>query len=373
VAFAPSWFTTIGSGVLHGLHALHVWGFSPTAPPATRTRLPYDRARMLLAADVGGTKSLVGVFRVDDDERPRPQVVREYATPDFDSLDDLVDTFLDETGTRGIRSVAIGVAGPVTGLVARLTNVPWLADASSIGERLDGAEVHLLNDLEAMAYAVPVLETSELTVLQGGDAVPTGNAALIAAGTGLGQAMLHNVNGQFLPSASEGGHADFAARTPRELQLVQELTKLYGRVEVERVVSGPGLVNISRFTHRAHTLPSACPAIRRDIDPEDLPAAVSTAALEGRCERCAEALDIFVEAYGSEAGNLALRTVATAGVYIGGGIAPKILPALQSGAFIDAFVDKDPMTDLLRTLPVMVILNPAAGLLGAAVRAAQAL
>jgi glucokinase len=322
---------------------------------------------MLLAADVGGTKTLIGWFRPDAD-RPDAQIVREYATLDFDNLDEIVATFLEETGADGIESVCIGVAGPVSGLMARLTNVPWLADASPIADRLD-CPVQLLNDLEAMAYSVPVLDPGELVVLQEGVVVPSGNAALIAAGTGLGQAMLHNVGGRFVPAASEGGHADFAARTPREFALAQGLTRAFGRVEVERIVSGPGLVNLFRFTHGSEDADLACPVLGPNIDPVDLPAAISGAALEGRCEQCAEALDMFVEAYGAEAGNLALRSVATAGVYLGGGIAPKILPALQAGGFIDAFVDKDPMTDWLRMLPVKVIRNPGAGLLGAAVRA----
>jgi glucokinase len=306
-------------------------------------------------------------------ERPAPAVVREYATPDFNSLDDIVQTFLEETGASDIDAACIGVAGPVTGLVARLTNVPWLADASLLAERLDDRPVQLVNDLEAMANAVPVLEPDELAVLQGGVAVPTGNAALIAAGTGLGEALLHNVNGRFLPSPSEGGHADFAARTPRELALVQELSRIHGRVDNERVISGPGLVNVFQFTHGSQDPGSACREIGRDVDPHELPAAISKAAIEGRCRRCAEAFQMFIEAYGAEAGNLALRAVATAGLYIGGGIAPKILPALEDGRFMAAFRDKEPMVDLLRTLPVMVILNRQAGLLGAAVKAAALL
>jgi glucokinase len=327
---------------------------------------------MLLAADVGGTKTLAGLFRRGGD-RPALQVVREYGTLDFDSLDDIVGTFLDETGASTIDAVCIGVAGPVTGLVARLTNVPWLADASPIGERLADCPIQLLNDLEAMAYSVPVLDADELAVLQEGVPLPSGNAALIAAGTGLGEAMLHNVSGRFLPYASEGGHADFAARTPREIALLEELLRVYGRVDLERILSGPGIVNLFRFTHASQDLRSACGEIDRDLDVADLPAAITTVALAGRCERCMEALEMFVEAYGAAAGNLALRAMATAGVYVGGGIAPKILPALERGAFMAAFLDKDPMTDLLRTLPVTVILNPAAGLIGAAVRASQLL
>jgi glucokinase len=327
---------------------------------------------MLLAADVGGTKTLIGLFappRAADD-RPRPQVMREFVTLDFDSLEDLIDAFMEETGAgRRVDAVCVGIAGPVTGLVARLTNVPWLADVSFVPERFGDCPVQLVNDLEAMASAVPVLEREELTVLQEGVTVPSGNAAVIAAGTGLGEALLHNVDGRFIPSATEAGHSDFAARTPRELALVEQLTRMHGRVDIERVVSGPGLVNLFRFTHGVPGRSAAC-AIGPDVDPGEMPAAISTAALEGRCDRCGEALEMFVEAYGAEAGNLALRSVATAGVYVGGGIAPKILPVLQSGLFIDAFRDKPPLTDLLRTIPVSVILNPAAGLLGAAVRAA---
>lgn len=330
---------------------------------------------MLLAGDVGGTKTLLGLFRPGtrgrDDARPTQAVVREYATLDFDSLDDVVAAFAEETNTTAIDALAIGVAGPVTGHVARLTNVPWVADVSVVGERFGGCPVLLLNDLEAMGSSVPVLEPDELATLQEGDAVPTGNGALIAAGTGLGEALLHNINGRFLPAASEGGHADFAARTPRELALVDELSRIYGRVSNEHVISGHGLINLFRFTHGTQDLARACQVVRGDMDTAELPAAITSSALEGRCEQCMEALDMFVEAYGAEAGNLALRAVALAGVYLGGGIAPKILPALERGTFMEAFRDKAPMVDLLRTLPVHVILNPAAGLLGAAVRAAE--
>ena len=326
---------------------------------------------MFLAGDVGGTKTYLGLFRPGPTDRPVPIVVREFATLDFDSLGEVVEAFFDDVGERAIEAACVGAAGPVTAMVARLTNVPWLVDGSRLSERLNGAAVALLNDLEAMAYAVPVLEPEELVVLQDGMPMPTGNAALIAAGTGLGEALLHNVDGRFLPSASEGGHADFAARTPRELALVAELARIYGRVDVERVLSGPGLVNLFRFTHGTQDLRTACRVIGPHEDPAELPALITTSALERRCARCVEALDMFAEAYGAEAGNLALRSAATAGVYLGGGIAPKILPALQQGNFLDAFCDKDPLTDMLRTVPVMVILNPQAALLGAAIKAAE--
>jgi glucokinase len=315
---------------------------------------------MLLSADVGGTKTLIGVFDTGR-SRPEPRIVREYATLDFESLPDLISTFLDETGVKGIRAAAFGVAGPVTGMVARMVNVPWVADAEPVGEAL-GCPVALLNDLEAMAHAVPVLEPDELATLQEGVEMPTGNAALIAAGTGLGEALLHNIDGRFVPSASEGGHADFAARTPRELAFVADLSQSLGRVDHDRVISGPGLVNLFRFTHRA----GACRIVDDDDDVTSMPAKISESAIARQCPSCREALDMFIDAYGAEAGNLALRSVATAGVYLGGGIAPKLLPALESGRFIDAFRDKEPLADMLRLIPVRVILNPAAGLLGAA-------
>ena len=323
---------------------------------------------MLLAADVGGTKARIGLFHPGD-PRPTPTIVREYPTKDFGTLDEMVAAFLRETNGTTVDAFCAGVAGPVRGTVARLVNAPWTADVDVVRARLGHCPAKLLNDLEAMASAIPVLEPNELAILQAGIALPEGNAAVIAAGTGLGQALLHNVDGRFIASPSEGGHADFAARTPREIALLGTLIRAHGRVDVERVVSGRGLVAIAGFTHGTANVPPACPAIADDLAEADLPAAISESALARRCAPCVEALDMFVEAFGAEAGNLALRAVATAGLYIGGGIAPKILPALEAGPFMETFRDKAPMEDLLRTLPVSVILNPAAGLLGAAVRA----
>jgi glucokinase len=320
---------------------------------------------MILAGDIGGTKSLVGVFRPDG-ERPQPSIVREYATSDFDSLIQLVDAFLEETGTTSADACCFGVAGPVNGLAARLTNVPWLADLTPVLERLS-CPTALVNDLVALAQAIPLLAAEELAVLQEGTAIPDGNGALIAAGTGLGEAFLHNIDGRFVPLASEGGHADFAPRTPREFELAEHLRRLYGRVDNERVISGRGILNLYGFTHDRPDRRPACPGVG-EVDEDELPAAITRAGVHGSCPNCVEALELFVGAYGSEAGNLALRATATAGVYLGGGIAPQVLPALESGRFLDAFRDKEPMTDMLRTIPVSVILNRAAGLLGAAVR-----
>jgi len=225
--------------------------------------------------------------------------------------------------------------------------------------------VKLLNDLEAMAYSIPVLQPDEVHVLQEGAAIAGGNIALIAAGTGLGEALLHQVDGRFIASPTEAGHADFGARTERELELVRDLTPRFGRVDVERVISGRGLLVLHTFTHA-----QPC-AAGVDLDDPDAAALITRAALERRCSGCVETLDLFVEAYGAEAGNLGLRSAATGGVFVGGGIAPKILPALTTGSFMRAFNAKDPLEEMVRRMPVKVILNSTAGLLGAAVYASS--
>lgn len=322
---------------------------------------------MLLAGDVGGTKTLLGLFERGE-PRPRHVVSRVYPTQEFDSFTAILDAFAQDVGSRiAVDAVAAGVAGPIVDERATLTNIAWDVSAAEIARRLDTRHVALLNDLEAMAYSVGVLQGAELVVLQRGERRPNGNAAVIAAGTGLGQAYLHFINGRLLPVASEGGHADFAPRTDRECDLARMLRERYGRAEVEQVLSGPGLVHLHRFTHHD----TVCAALS-GVAPAEQPPAIAEAALSRTCPRCAAALEMFVEAYGAEAGNLGLRGVATAGVFIGGGIAPKILPALQDGRFMAAFRAKAPMVDLVSAMPVHVIMNPNAGLVGAAV-AAQAL
>ncbi len=319
---------------------------------------------MIVGGDVGGTKTLLGVF---EPAAPRPRLVgtRSYVTNRYGSLVEILAEFDRAVGRTGaVDAAAVGVAGPVIGGVSRLTNVTWDISAAEIAAHLGTPRVALLNDLEAMAMSVEVLTADEVAVLQAGAARADGNAAVIAAGTGLGQAYLHRVNGRLRPVPSEGGHADYAARTDREIELVKTLRDQFGRVEVEQVLSGPGLVNLHRFTHRG----GECEMLE-GVSDADAPARISQAGLGGRCQQCVEALRMFVSAYGAEAGNLALRAVATAGLYVGGGIAPKILPALKTGTFMDAFRAKDPLRELVEKVPVKVILNPEAGLVGAAVRA----
>jgi glucokinase len=326
---------------------------------------------MLLAGDIGGTKTLLGLFDAAP-ARPRAVVVRSFGTLDYPDLQMMIGDFMkipeavDAVAAHGpIEHACFGVAGPVVGETVKVTNVPWFVDARHVAAALGIGRVALLNDLEALAHAVPTLRESETHVLQEGEALRGGNIGLIAAGTGLGQALLHNIDGRFVPSASEAGHADFAARTEREIALTRDLVQRYGRADVEHVVSGRGLVNIHRVAHQQPCTASV------DLESPDAPSAISTAALEHRCSGCVETLDMFVEAYGAESGNLALRAVSTGGMYIGGGIAPKLLAILTTGAFMKAFRAKPPLDRMLSVMPVKVILNAESGLLGAAVFAAN--
>jgi glucokinase len=320
---------------------------------------------MLLAGDVGGTKTLLGLY-APAPGRPELVEARTFATTAHPALEAIVGEFLEaeHVAAEVVGAATFGVAGPIVEQEAELTNVPWRVSAAAVAAAFGFPRVSLLNDLEAMAYSVPVLRPDELATLQPGRRVPTGNAALIAAGTGLGEALLHNVDGRLIPSPTEGGHADYAPRNADEIALLEHVSRWFGRADYERVLSGPGLVNIHGFTH-----PNGCQALDSDADPSRKPALISQAGMSGACPGCARALGLFVAIYGAEAGNLALRSVATAGVFLGGGIAPKILPALQDGRFVEAFRAKKPMDDFLSQVPVAVILNERAALLGAAVHA----
>jgi glucokinase len=317
---------------------------------------------MLLAGDVGGTKTLLGLF-APGVERPEAVETRSYRTLDFPDLGALCLRFLHDTSARAadITAASFGVAGPIVGDRARLTNVPWVVDLAMLRSDVPIPRAHLLNDLEALAWSLPVLRPDEIDVLHEGQADAGGNVALIAAGTGLGIALLPNIDGRLVPRASEGGHVDFAPRNADEQALADALRAEYGRVDIERIVSGPGLANVYRILH-----PHQCDTLTPMPPLDGLPAAISRAALEAGCPSCARVLELFVSAYGASAGNLALTVMATGGVYLGGGIAPRILPALHWPIFMQSFLDKSPMDTLISRMPVKVILNPRAGLLGAA-------
>jgi len=317
---------------------------------------------MLLAGDVGGTKTFLGLF-TRGATRPDVVEIRPYRTLDYRDLGAMCVQFLRDTSTKpaDIDAASFGVAGPVAGTRAPLTNVPWIVDLDTLRSEVPVPRAYLLNDLEALAWSVPVLSPDEIEVLHEGQADAGGNVAVIAAGTGLGIALLPRVDGRLVPRASEGGHVDFAPRNADEQALAAALIKEYGRIDVERVVSGPGLATIHRVLH-----PHQCDTLTPMPSSSDLPAAISRAALGGACPSCTRTLEFFVSAYGAAAGNLALTVFATGGVYLGGGIAPRILPALRWPMFMRSFLDKSPMDALISRIPVKVILNPGAGLLGAA-------
>lgn len=322
---------------------------------------------MILAGDIGGTKTLLGLFQPHG-ARPEPIEIQAFPTDDYPGLVRIIEAFYAAQRVRPVvQAAAFGLAGPVIGQTATMTNVAWRVDAAEVASAFGFPRVALLNDLEAMAYAVPVLEGAELHTLQAGAPVRGGNMGVIAAGTGLGASLLHHTGGRYIPVPSEFGHSDFAARTEREIDFLWFARERFGRAEIEHVLSGPGLATLWEFTHRH----GPCTALKKaDEVPE--PAQVSQAAMERECVRCVEALDLFVESYGAVAGNLALIAVTTGGMFIGGGIAPRILPALASGRFVRAFNDKGRMRSLLERVPVHVILNADAGLLGAAVYASAA-
>ena len=322
---------------------------------------------MLLAGDVGGTKTLLGLF-ARAPHRPTPVAIETFATTGYDGLVSMIREFLarQPEGEPAIDAACIGVAGPVLDDTAELTNVPWMVDGRAVALAFGLGRVRLLNDLVSVAHSVSVLHPDELLVLQEGTPNLKGNAALLAAGTGMGQSFLFNDGRHLVPAPSEAGHSDFSARTPREWQYVQWLTARFGRAEVEYVVSGIGLNHLYHFVHGGH------PCVALDADPApDLPRVASEKAHAGSCDQCVEVMDLFADAYAAEAGNLALRTVATRGVYIGGGIAPKNLHLLTRPAFLERFRQKGAMSDLMATIPLRVILNPQAGLLGAATVANQ--
>lgn len=320
---------------------------------------------LILAADVGGTKARLGLFPAAGRGRIGAAVVEaEWACADFPSLEAMLREFRGRHGASS-RAVSIGYAGPVAEGRAAGTHVPWPADERSLSQAL-GAPAHVLNDLVASGYGVPALADEDLIPLLHGSPSATGNAVIVSAGTGLGEAALLRHEGDLLPVASEGGHADFAARTDLEIEVLRALRAQFGRVSVERVVSGIGLGNVARVLHALDGAGAVLAAHLDAAGPDGLPALVSENALAGACSSCVRSLELMVSAYGAQAGNAALRAMALSGVYLGGGVAPKILPALRGPLFREAFLAKEPHRALLERIPVYVIRTDHSALLGAA-------
>jgi glucokinase len=313
----------------------------------------------ILVADVGGTKTSLAIAEADGGPL-RFNAEQRYASRDFASLEDIVRRYLTATGAT-CELGGFAVAGPVQDGRSRTTNLPWEIDARSLQAAAGLSSARLLNDLEAVAWGIPALDEGDLAVLHPGEEGAEGNACVVAAGTGLGEAGLYWDGERHHPFATEGGHCDFAPADEREIALLAFLQRRYGRVSWERVVSGMGIADLFGFV-----------LDRRGGDPDeaerDILAAedVGAAVASGTCPKCREAMDLFVSLYGREAGNMALKHLALGGVYLGGGIAPKNLHLLGRGAFLDGFFAKGRMESLMHRMPVKVILNQRAPLLGAA-------
>ena len=298
---------------------------------------------MILAGDVGGTKVHLALYSFEHaqlvhvrDERPE------------------------------ITAACFGVPGPVRGGRLRLTNLPWVLDARELSAGLNITHLFLINDLEANGYGIPELTAEQILTLNQGDPAGVGNRALVSAGTGLGEGVLVWNGKTHVPMASEGGHSDFAARNPLEMELFTWLTqKLNGRVSYERVISGPGLTNIYTFLRDEKGMEEPAWLTQR-MQTEDPNAIIGEAGEAGTSELCSKALEMFAASYGAEAGNMVLTVLATGGMYIGGGIAPKMLKTMQSGIFMQAFADKGRLSELLVHTPVHIILESRAALMGAA-------
>ena len=317
----------------------------------------------VLAGDIGGTKTRLAVFDVESG-RLDTLCEESYRSDGYASLDAIVRDFLDRSGSA-CRQACFGIAGPVQHGRVETTNLPWVIESQAMVARFGFDTVALMNDLQANAWGISALDEQDFCVLNAGHADVAGNASIIAAGTGLGEAGLYWDGQRHWPFASEGGHADFSPHSDVEIALLQYLRERFGHASWERVVSGPGLVNVHEFlcAHRGVDVPSW---LEEEMVAGDAAAAISRAALEERDGICVEALDLFVQLYGAEAGNHALKIMATGGIYIGGGIAPKILDKLKGPVFMEGLLSKGRMRPLLEGMPVRVILNDRTALYGPA-------
>lgn len=326
---------------------------------------------MLLVGDVGGTKTILAVYPLGKPPGV-PLAEKTFPSARYPDLVSLVREFLSEIDLKVDRA-AFGVPGPVIGGRARVTNLPWKIEEEHLRQALNLSSVELLNDLQAIAQAIPSLKGGDLHTLNEGDPVSGGAIGLIAPGTGLGEAFLTWDGSRYRAHPSEGGHTDFAPTSPLEAELLAFLRTGHGEVHVsyERICSGLGLPNIYAFFKTCGKIkepPWLTEQLSSVKDPT--PVIVNAALGKGRtCRLCLDTLNTFVSILGAEAGNLALKVLATGGVYLGGGIPPRILSVLENGRFMEAFVRKGRMSGLLSKMPVHVILNPKAALLGAACRA----
>jgi glucokinase len=317
---------------------------------------------MLLAGDIGGTKTNLALYAPEGGLVAQAQAT--FRSAHYASLEAVVKEFLATTEAEVDRAV-FGVAGPVVDGESTTTNLPWVIREADLQQALDLQEVKLLNDLEATAYGVPRLSSSDLFQLNDAP-TQSGTKVVLAPGTGLGEAVLFFQDGHHHVIPSEGGHASFAPTNLLEIRLLRHLMGKYGHVSFERVCSGPGIPNIYAFLKRqrfAQETPEMKKALKKAADPTPV---IVQSAMDGECELSIASLNTFVSILGAEAGNLALKVMATGGVYLGGGIPPKILNKLKDGTFMASFVNKGRFADMLAQIPVYVILNDKTALFGSA-------
>jgi glucokinase len=328
---------------------------------------------MILAGDVGGTKTNVALLETDGLKVGAVRAQRKFPSAGYDSLERILREFLAGEGQPQLTHACFGVAGPVMDGRVDATNLKWDVSAAALTDAL-GISVSIINDLEATAYGIETLAPHQLHTLNEGTPQPSGNRALIAAGTGLGMAGIVWHEGRYHPVPSEGGHMDFAPRTHLEIDLLNHLLKneeYGGHVSYERVLSGPGLFNVYKFLRDVKFAEEPGWLAAEIAENTDSAATISAAALSHKSDLAVKALDLFVHIYGSMAGNLALLMIATGGCYIGGGIAPKIIEKLKDGSFFEAFTAKGRFQEMLAAMPVHIILDDKTALYGAAFKALE--
>ncbi|HEX8146004.1 MAG TPA: glucokinase [Pyrinomonadaceae bacterium] len=321
---------------------------------------------MIIAGDIGGTKTNVALFEASGGRVGAPLAQHSYPSARYASLEDILREFVRQHRPERITHACFGVAGPVVRGHIDATNLAWKVHDVKLAEAVGAPSVRLINDLEATAFGIGELGPEQLHTLNEGEGDRAGHRALIAAGTGLGMAAIYFDGAAYHPMPSEGGHMDFAPRNEREFELMTYLREqIGGRVSYERVLSGMGIHNIYSFLRdRGHGEEPAW--LAEEIRTGDASAAISRAALAGRSELAAAALEIFAGVYGAMAGNLALLLKSVGGLYVGGGIAPKIMPKLTDGTFMRNYGDKGRMSGLVNSIPVRVILDDKTALYGAA-------
>jgi glucokinase len=317
---------------------------------------------MILAGDIGGTNARLAYFQPQNGHF---RLVSEqvFSSRDYSELGEIVSKFLQDAAAPPDLA-CFGIAGPVRNGRVETSNLPWVIEQSRLAKQIQLPSTLLINDLEANAWGIGALGPQDLLPLNR-VASSVGNQAIIAPGTGLGEAGLYWDGSQHQVFASEGGHADFAPRGNLQIELLQYLESRYGHVSYERVLSGPGLVNVYEFL-RGKGYGDEPAGFAAQLDHEGAAAAISHAALDGTNRLAEQALDLWISVYGAEAGNLALKAMATGGIFLGGGISPKILPKLTGPLFMRAFLEKGRLRPLLESIPVQVVTNDKAGLLGAA-------